>query len=268
LGYKYRTKYPAVLVIKHWQLLSRVTLNELISKYAGSILGIGWAAFTPLILLVIYSVVYVFIFRVRVPGMSVIDYVLFIFCGLIPFMSISESISSGVSSLISNKSALNSTVFPIELAPAKAVLLSQVSMVIGIPVILLASVFVGLLSWPVLLLPIIWFMQILFLMGLNWILSILNVVFRDLQNIVYLFITVLFIASPIAYTTDMVPPGLIAIVGLNPISYFVMAYQDVIALGKMPGITTICMLLAISIGTFVLGNWFFMRTKGRFIDHV
>src|SRR5215813_12523636 len=113
--------YSAKFLLTHHKLLWRVSLNELKSRYAGSIIGLGWALVFPLLLMSIYAVTYLVIFQVRVPSLSPLQYVLLIFCGLVPFLMTSEALSYGVSSVMANKSVLSNTVFPIDLTPAKAV---------------------------------------------------------------------------------------------------------------------------------------------------
>lgn len=261
-------KSSAFLLFKHRSLLFRVTRNELASRYAGSLLGIGWALLAPLLLISIYAMVYLIIFRVQVPGLSPASYVVYIFSGLIPFLATSEAISLGVPSVIANKAVLNNTVFPIDLAPVKAVLLSQITMLVGMATILVGAILTGTISWTMLLVPLIWLLQIMALIGLNWILALLNVVFRDLQNLIGVILMLLMVVSPIAYTPDMVPPNLVVIILLNPFAYFVTAYQSTVVLGILPPPSNLAALFVIAIGLFMLGNWMFSRAKRVVTDYV
>jgi lipopolysaccharide transport system permease protein len=248
--------------------LLRVTRQELASRYAGSIFGLGWVALTPLIILGLYSVIYLIIFRVRVPSLSPIEYVLYIFSGLVPYLMTAESLSSGVGSLVLNKSLLNNTVFPIDLAPPKAVLMSQGTMVVGLTVIIVGAIAIGILSWTALLLPVVWALHVLALMGLTWMLSLLNVVIRDLQIFISSILIILLIASPIAYTPEMVPPALRPLLTFNPFAYFVITYQKISILGQLPSVSQSLILVSISLGLFILGSWFFARVKQLMIDYV
>ena len=82
-----------------------------------------------------------------------------------PFLATSEALVTGVGAVVANKSALSNTVFPIDLAPAKAVLLSQITMVVGFAVITMALAVTGRLSWTMLLVPIVWVLHVLALFG-------------------------------------------------------------------------------------------------------
>jgi len=106
------------------------------------------------------------------------------------------------------------------------------------------------------------------LTGINWILSLLNVVFRDLTNLISAILMILLVASPIAYAPSMVPPQLQPLVVLNPFAYYVIAYQKVLVLGQLPtGFDTV-VLVVLSAGLFALGSWFFPRAKRVLIDYV
>jgi lipopolysaccharide transport system permease protein len=255
-------------LLSHRGILWRVTRNELVARYAGSVLGVGWALLTPLVMIAIYAVVYLVIFRVQVPGLTPGQYVLFIFAGLVPFLMTSEALGSGVGSVIANKAVLSNTVFPIDLAPPKAVLLSQVPMVVGMSAILLTMPFVGTPSWTISLLPLVWILHVMALTGVVWMLSLVELVFRDLQNLVQLLLLMMMIASPIAYTPSMVPRSLRPLLLLNPFAYFVTVYQHVLVLGTLPSLSVSLVLVVMSVGLFLLGGQFFARAKRALIDYV
>lgn len=237
-------------------------------RYAGSLLGLGWAFAAPLLILLVYAVVYLEIFRVKVPNLSSADYVVYVFSGLVPYLAAAEAISIGTSSVVANKAVLNNTVFPIDLAPVKAVLASQYVMVAGMTIVLVGAGITGELHDTVLLLPVIWIANAVWLVGVTWVLSLLNVVFRDLQNIVTALLMVMMFASPIAYTPKMVPAALKPLLLLNPFAYFVTAYQQTIVLGTWPSVPHLVVMFAITVSTFALGSWFFGRAKRVIIDYV
>jgi lipopolysaccharide transport system permease protein len=252
----------------HTGLLLRVTWNDLGRRYAGSFLGIGWVVVAPAVLFALYAAVYLFIFRVKVPGLNGWAYVLYIFSGLVPYLMTAESLNGGVGSVVVNRSVLSSTVFPIDLAPVKAVLAAQGSMLVGMIATIVGVVAIGRAHWTLLLVPIVWLLQLVALIGLAWILSLINVVIRDLQNLIALLLVILMVASPIAYTPAMVPSSLRAVILLNPLAYFVITYQHLIVLGQLPDRTTLLVLVVGSVGLFAIGGWFFARVKSVMVDYV
>src|SRR3569833_1468548 len=95
------------------------------------------AFIAPLLILIIYAVVYLGIYHSRATNLDTRQYVVYIFTGLVPYLMTAEALAIGVSSVIANKAVLNITVFPIDLAPVKAVLGAQFTMVVGAVVVVL-----------------------------------------------------------------------------------------------------------------------------------
>ena len=255
-------------LLSHYRLLFRTARSELRSRYAGSVLGIFWAVLGPWSLLALYSVVYLFIFRVKVEGLTATEYVFFVFSGLVPFFMTAESVSQGVGSVVNNKEVLENIVFPIDLAPLKAVLVGQTPLIAGMPVVIIGSLVIGNGSWTMLLLPALLLLHLMALAGVVWLLSLLNVVFRDIQSLIGVVLMALLIASPFAYTPDMVPDSLRPIITFNPFAYYVMAYQDLLIFGRIPPLFNIAVLTTFSVGLFLIGGWFFSRAKRVIVDYV
>ena len=163
---------------------------------------------------------------------------------------------------------LQNVVFPIDLLPPKAVLLAQPTMAVGMVMTIVGALVTGLASWYLLLIPVIWFFQVLGLLGVTWILSLVNIVLRDLTQLIgILLILLLITTSPIAYTTDKVPSSLRFIIALNPLAYYILAYHAVVG-GEMPSALTCLGVVAFSLGCFAVGGWFFSRMKAALIDYV
>lgn len=259
---------PFLLLWRHRLLLLQTTQNEIRSRYAGSVLGLAWLVLYPLLFLASYALVYLYIFKVRFGLFDSNEYVVLIFCGLIPFLGFAEGLSLGVGSVTSNANLIKNTLFPIELIPVKAVMVTQSTQVVGTGLLLITLVLLGKISAWALLFPVIWFAQILFTIGLVWILSSLNVFLRDLQNMIAVLILILMMISPIAYTADMVPEALRPYLAINPLYYMIVASQDCLMLGRFPREGTFWVLILIAGVSFWTGHWFFSRMKRVFADNV
>lgn len=249
-------------------MLVQTTASDVRSRYAGSMLGLLWIALYPLIFLGVYALVFLFIYKVKFALFESDEYVALIFCGLIPFLGFAESLGLGVPSVVVNAPLVKNTLFPIELIPVKSVLVSQVAQVVGTGMLLLVLAFLGQLTWWACLLPVVWVLQVLMTIGLLWILAGLNVFLRDIQNVIAVVILMLMMVTPIAYPVDAVPDGLRAILAINPLYYVVVCYQEVLMNGRFPQGAVFWIYLAISLGFFYVGYWFFGRLKGLFADHV
>jgi lipopolysaccharide transport system permease protein len=254
----------------HWRLLLRVTGQDLRLRHAGSLLGLGWVALGPLLILGVYSLIYLEVFKVRTNPLHLTGpaYVIFIFCGLVPYLAVAEALARGVGSVITNKAVLNNTVYPIDLTPVQSALGAQAIMVVGMPLVIVGAILTGHAHPTVVAVPVVWVLMFVWLVGVNWFLSMLNVAFRDLQNLITVILMVLLVASPFAYTTAQLSPAVRLVVYLNPFAYFVIAYQDLIMLGRLPAAWQVAVLMLMPIATFALGSWFFAKAKGVLLDYV
>ena len=235
---------------------------------AGSALGMLWLFLYPTLFLAAYAVVYLFVFRIRFDAGTPAEYILLIFCGLIPFLASADAISTSTVSVTGNPSLVKNTMFPIDLVPAKAALVSQNVLAVGLGMIFLALLFFGRISIYFPGVVIVWGFQVLFLIGIGWMLAAANVIFRDLQQVIGLLVLILMMVSPIAYTIDMIPASLQTILGLNPLYYFIISYQELAFFGRIPPLEIYLPMMAISVLTFGAGSWFFGRLKPAFSDHV
>jgi len=247
--------------------LWNTTVGELRQRYAGSVMGLFWLGLSPMLLMAFYSFVYLMVFRERPAAMTGYEYVLYMLAGLIPFLGLSEALAVGATSLSFNKAILLNTVVPSELVPVRAVLVSQATTAVGLTLTVFVALFMGKLSWTMLLVPIVWLLQVMFVTGIVWVLSLASLVFRDIQQSLSFVTMALLIVTPIAYTADMVPPALRGIVYVNPLSYFVFAFHDLIVFGQAPRVGMVSIMVVLALLSYGVGFCVFQRAKKAFFDY-
>lgn len=225
---------PYQLFYRHRHVLLDSVKHGLRIRHAGSVLGTAWLILGPLILLSLYAVLYTFVFQVKPVRLSISDYILYIFSGLIPFISFSQALAAGSTALTANPALLLNRVFPAELIPAREVLTAGIFMAVGGGLTLTYKAATGGMTWAWLLLPVIVVLMAMATCGLAWGLSLANLVFKDVQQIVGYVIIIILVASPIAYTPDMVPPMFKILLYLNPFAYYVSSFQSILVLGEVP----------------------------------
>lgn len=258
---------PFRLLFAHRHILYATTLTEVRGRYTGTLFGLLWAAMYPFLFLGLYAVVYTLILRVRLEQYSSFEYVLLIFAGLIPFIGFAEALGSTVSSVVSNKNLLKNTLFPIELLPVKAVLGSSISMTVGLVGLLLILWGKGEFSIVQVTVLAVFALQIVFTTGVAWLLSALNVFFRDIGQVIGILTLFLMMVSPIAYTQDMVPDALRVFMYPNPLFYIMECYRQILIFHNFP--TFLFLILTImSFGMFYLGYMLFTKLKSVFGEYV
>ncbi len=255
------------MVLRTRRVLSAVTRVELEKKYSGSALGMFWLLLYPLLLLGIYLFVYVVVFRMELPGYKGLDYALFVFCGLIPFIGLSESLSAGCPCIKQNIHLVKNVMLPIELIPIRTVFVSLATQMVGMMVLVVLLAVTGLLSFKVLLLPLVLVLQLLMLIGIVFVLAPLAVALTDISYFVNLFVMLLMFGSPIGFTRNMVPGLFGVVIDLNPVTYMIEAFRFVLLANYSASVPVLLGYSLLSIGFFFLGSLFFDRFKDVLVDY-
>lgn len=243
-------------------------MHDIRQRYIGSAFGSLWVFLFPLLQLGIYAGLYSFIFKVRVSGLSEMGYVVLVFSGLVPLMAFNEALTASTSSLSANKNLLLNTVFPAELIPLRAALSAHVTSLVGLAITLVVGFAFGRTSLhAVLLVPVFWALLLMFAMGIGWMFSLFSLVARDIQHGLGLVTMLLFVLSPFAYTPEMVPVALKPLIYLNPLSYFVLTFQQLICYGTWPDPIAAGGAVVLGVGSFFVGFSVFQRAKYVFFDY-
>lgn len=258
---------PIGLIWSRRRLLFQTVRISLRQRYAGAALGLFWLVLGPVLLLSLYSAIYLVVFRVRPVDMSPEVYVLYIFAGLVPFINFSQALIQGTTSLSADREVLLNTVFPPELVPLREVAVSIATLTVGVLIMFVIALFLGKVAATWLLVPFILLLLLAFLAGLTWILSLANLVLKDIQQFLTYVTIVLLIASPIAYTPDMLPQTLRLLIYFNPLAYFIICLQSLIVLGTLPDWPIALGAIAFGLGTFLFGAYVFGRAKTVFFDY-
>jgi lipopolysaccharide transport system permease protein len=255
------------IIYRYRRLLVAMTRVELAKRHAGSVLGMAWVVLQPALLLSVYVFIYMVVFKIRFPGFSRFDYVLYVFCGLVPYLGFMEALTTGMFSIKQNMHLVKNVMLPIELIPVRSVVVGMASQFVSIGLVLVLVAAARVLSWHVLWLPLVIVMQVMWLGGLTWILSSLTVALPDITYFVNLFVFLLMFLSPIGFRLDMVPPRFAFVVYLNPIYYMTEMYRDSMLNGRWPTPAVLVVYIAMCAATFALGAAFFERFKGVLTDY-
>lgn len=252
------------ILLRHAELTITMAKREISDRYVGQTLGVIWAIGHPIFMIGIYIFVFVFVFKVKI-GNSVdlpLDYTTYILAGLVPWLSMQELIVKSCTVITSNSTLVKQVVFPLEILPVKSVLASLVPQIVAFAILfvyVLATT--GGLWLTYVLLPLLFFFQILIMMGIAFFLSAIGAYFRDLKDVMQLFSVCSIYLLPIFYIPNMVPDVFRSLIYLNPFSYMVWCYQDVIYFGYIAHPVAWVIFPTMSVITFVLGYRLFRKLK-------
>lgn len=250
------------MLIRHRNLIWNLTLLDFKVRYAGSRLGLLWMLLGPVLILASYLLVFGNILKVEpMPGLSGFDYGLLVTCGLLPWIGFSEGITGGTTSVLTHRTLLRSQLFPMELIPVTAVCSGLMGQVLGTSMLLVVLGLRGTWGMSILWLPGIIVFQAMFTVGIVWILSCVNILFRDLSQIVRLAMVLLMFLSPIAYTSTMIPEELQAAIALNPLSYVIEAYREIVFFGRSPHLLETGVFGCLAVLILHTGYYYFVRLR-------
>lgn len=258
------------ILYRHRQLIATLTARDLKARYRGSILGFFWSLANPLLLLAVYTVVFTKFF----PQQVVQPYPLFLFSGLLPWTFFSAAILESTGSISSNAGLIKKVMFPAEALPLVVVFSHLVHFALAIPILLAALLgFAALgkftLSVTIFVLPVLMVMQTLFVAGIALTVSSASVLFRDLRDIITNFMHLAFFVTPIIYLIDNVQSRpLRAMLRLNPLTPFVVAYQDVLFFGRLPNLSDTLLIIAYSAASLTLGFFVFDRLRDTLAEAI
>ncbi|MFC2169808.1 ABC transporter permease [Acidobacteriota bacterium] len=266
---KFVRVFQRIILLRHrygYALLSLVR-RDLKTRYSPTFLGLGWAVLQPLILLLIYTFVFSAIIKVRFNAEDrTIDFVLYLVCGFLPYMALSEGILRGSTSLKENRGLLDKVIFPAEVLPAVGVVIAAVTEIIGLLLLVgLAACYGVKLSAWIVFLPLLVLLRIGITLGLAWLTSILNVFITDLGQFLGLLLTAWMFLTPIFYPVDLIPDYLVWLLKVNPLYYVITAYRAVILQAGIP-LPELLGLIFWAAAISVLGLWFFRQTISRAKD--
>lgn len=248
-----------------------MTRHEVVGRYKGSVIGMAWSFFNPIIMLSIYTFVFSVVFRSRwqVTGehQSQAQFAIILFAGLVVLNLLSEVLNRAPNLILSNANYVKKVIFPLEILPVVAILTGLFHVLVSLSVLLLAFWLLnGYLYWTILFLPLIMIPFIILISGLAWMLASLGVYLRDIGQSIGLITTIIMFVSPVFYPVTAVPERFQALIMLNPPSFIIEQVRRVIIWGEMPNFIGLTTYLLISIVIAWFGYAWFQKTRKGFAD--
>lgn len=245
------------------ELLKSNIKKEIRGKYKGSFLGVLWSFVNPLLMTLVYAIVFPFILR---SGPE--HYVTYIVIGILPWNFFTTVISQGTFTILGNAGIIKKVYFPREILPISVATSALVNFLISLPIIFLFLLFSGIgFSWYILLLPLVIICQYILSLGIIFITSAINVYIRDAEYIINFFIQMLFYATPILYESSLFGDKA-WILSLNPMTTIINSYRDILYSGIMPNLIQLGLVLVFSILLLLTGILVFRKLEKGFAEEV
>lgn len=271
---------PPLLVIEPARRFPGIDLRELWSyrglffflvwrdikvRYAQTVLGAGWAILQPLLMTVVFSVVFGMLAQIPSDG---VPYALFTLTALVPWTYFNTSLTQSSSSLVQNTSLVTKVYFPRLVIPLAPVLAGLLDFAIGFVMLVLVALAFGYVPslWLLAMLPVLLIVMLLTSAGFGSLLAALNIQYRDIKYVVPFLVQVWMYISPVVFPASLVPDRFRLLYALNPVVSVVEGLRAV-----MLGTATLTApMFAVSFASasllFGVGVLYFRRTERLFAD--
>jgi lipopolysaccharide transport system permease protein len=254
-------------LIDNRNLLKNLVLRDLKHRYVGSIGGILWSVIHPVVLLVSYTFVFAILNQHPLGSQAgSASFPIFFFCGFLPWLLFQDTVTRSCSVITDNAPLITKTVIPAEMLPISVTLSTLAHHAIGISILLV--VLAGFSSIHLSALYILLYMPLLLMLaqGVGWIVAGLHVFVRDTIQALQILMFLWFWFTPVIYSSELFPERLRLVLNLNPMAVIVTGYRNSLLHLAQPNSLQLGLLAASSLGIFVLGAFFFRRTKAGFAD--
>ena len=213
-------------LVQYRDLLLTLTIHRIKIRYKQSLLGIAWAVLQPLLLMVVYTVIFSVVTKVPHGGAP---YAVFVYAALLPWTFFSTSITTASTSLVSHNNLITKVYFPREILPLTYVLaaLFDFAMASVVLAVLLAIYHVPVTAGIVLVLPLL-VIAFTFALSLSLFLSAFQVRFRDIGIAMALIMQLWMFATPVVYPLSVVPQRFLTLYSLNPMAGVVENFRQIV----------------------------------------
>lgn len=255
---------------QHRDLIAQMTRREVVGRYRGSIMGLAWSFFNPILMLVVYTFVFSVVFKAKwgTGGeQSQTSFAIVLFVGMIVYGLFAEMMNRAPGLILANVNYVKKVVFPLEILPVVGLGAALFHTLISLGVLLAAILLInGSLAWTAVFFPLVILPLLIATLGVAWFLASLGVFVRDVGQITGMFTTVLMFLSPVFYSISSLPEKFQFWLMLNPLTFMIEQSRAAMIFGKLPDWTGLGIYTIASLAVAWAGYWWFQKTRKGFAD--
>lgn len=250
-------------------ILKQLVTKDFKRKYRRSVLGIAWSVLNPLMMMIVMSVVFSFVFRADIE-----NYPLYLILGNITFSFMSESTSQALMSFIDAAPLLKKVRVSRFVFPVQKVLFALVNFTFSLVAVALVMLWFRVVpTWHIIWLPVCLFLLVLFCSGIGLIVGSLAVFFRDVVHLWSVILTAWTYLTPIFWVPTQLaangaPTWVMSLVELNPMYGFVTFMRDIFLWNQNPSMQTLGLCVFWAVIMLGIGILVFRKTQHKFILYI
>lgn len=256
--------------IRNRSLLWQFARRDVLGRYRGSLLGLAWSFLTPLLMLGVYSFVFIGVFKQSWPGSTKgggIEFSLQVFAGLLVFNLFSEVAGKAPNLIVDQPNLVKKVIFPVELLAWVTVLSGLFHLLISSITLLVVLLLVrGGLPVTAFAFPLVLLAFLPVLLGLGWFLSAMGVFVRDVGQVMTMVVSLTMFMSPVFYSVKSLSADLQFWMNLNPLTLIIEQVRAVLLLGQWPDWAALGIYAAVAAVFAAAAATFFQLTRKGFAD--
>jgi ABC-type polysaccharide/polyol phosphate export permease len=266
-----RGRSAAVDLWRFRQLISLLVVRELKVRYKRSVLGLLWTMLNPLLLMIVYAVVFTTILQSALPNFSI-----FLLSGLLPWLYFSTALVQGLMSILVNQELIRKVRLPQAVFPLSVVGSNLVNFTLSMAPLFLMMLALRQPFTPALLfLPVGALILTVFCAGVTMLFATATVFFRDVRHLTEVLLQMLLYLSPVLYDFSQLGEHKTWWFGIfrtelqiNPLTYLIPLVRDPVYYGRLPSAPVLAVAVAWAAGMLILGFSVFTRLEPRHIHHL
>ena len=246
---------------KYRNLLSELVKRDIKIKYRRSVLGYLWSVLNPLLMMVVMSVVFSYMFRFDIE-----NYTIYLLTGQLIYNFYADATNMSMSSIIWSGGLIGKVYIPKYILPLAKTLSSFVNMMFSLIALIIMLVITKTPITPVIFMfPIPLFYLLLICIGMGLILSVLAVYFRDIIHLYGVFLVALTYLTPIFYPISAIPDYALNILKMNPLFYILNMFRDIVMHGTIPSLQDNLTCFVWGFVLIVVGLYIFRKKQDDFV---
>ena len=255
-------------LFRYRELFGSLFRRDLRAKYKGSVLGLAWSLAHPIVLMLVYLLVFSVMLKIQTAEYA--HYWLFLLAGLPVWVFFATSVQSASRSLLENANLIRKVRFPRQLVPLSMVATQLVGFAVMLAIVLVLS----LIYMPAardtawLALPVA-AVFVCFVAGFSLAIASLNAIYRDVEHLVAALLLPWFFLTPVLYSLESIPgvqdhPRLVDLIHYgNPLTPAVEAVRDPLYYGVAPAAGDVVYVIVAAAASLALGALVFTRVDDR-----
>jgi len=236
-------------------------------RYKQTVIGVGWALIRPLLVMIIFTVIFSRLANLASPGN--VPYPLLVMAAMLPWQFFAAVMGEGSTSLLTNANLITKVYFPRVIVPASAVVVASVDLMIS------GTLMLGMFAWygflppaQVLLLPLFVFLALSAALGLGLLFSALMVKYRDFRYIIPFMVQFGLYVTPVGYSTATIPVDYRWLFALNPMVGVIEGFRWCLLGTGVLGDGVLFASLGTTLVLLVVGFRYFRATERQFADSI